>query len=172
MKPGTKAYCQDPFTLGDYVKQVRRWTLGFWQTVRRHGVWPSLFWFALFFYILEVLLVASVLIITVSLGLVTLLPVITGEAILGIGWYAAAYTEVAAVLPLTAIVVGVFVPDYVLTCVMATVRRRPSYLFYGLFFLPMRLIDSYLTLRTIPQAWTTKDSDGRWKSPVRAAGRL
>ncbi|WP_017623705.1 glycosyltransferase [Nocardiopsis chromatogenes] len=171
MRPDTKAYCQDPFTMGDYVKQVRRWTLGFWQTVRRHGVWPSLFWFALFFYILEVLLVAVTLIATALLAVFMVLPAATGGAVLSAGWYASAYGAVGAVLPLTAIAVGLFVPDYVLTCVMATIRRRPSYLLYGLFFLPMRLIDSYLTLRTIPQAWTAS-SDGRWKSPTRAAGRL
>ncbi len=171
MHPGTKARCQDPFTLGDYVKQVRRWTLGFWQTIRLHGMWPSLFWFALFFYIVEILLVAVLLIGTVGLGIFTVLPQLTGGAVLDVGWYAAGYGAVTAVLPLTAIAMGLFVPDYVLTCVMAAIRRRPSYLLYGLFFLPMRLIDSFLTLRTIPQAWTAS-SDGQWKSPVRAAGRL
>lgn len=171
MKPNTKAYCQDPFTLRDYVSQVRRWTLGFWQTVRRHGVWPSLFWFALFFYILEVLLVAMLLLITAALGVFTLLPVLTDDAVLTFGWYTTGFDAVSAVLPLTVIAVGLFVPDYILTCIMAMVRRRPGYLVYGLFFLPMRIIDSYLTLRTIPQAWTTQ-SDGRWKSPDRAAGSL
>ena len=171
MRSGTKAYCQDPFTLRDYVSQVRRWTLGFWQTVRRHGVWPSLFWFALFFYIVEVLFVAVLLIVTAALGVFTLLPLATGGAVLDLGFYAAGYGAVTAVLPLTAIAVGLFVPDYILTCVMATIRRRPSYLIYGLFFLPMRSIASYLTLRTIPQAWTMK-SDGSWKSPDRGAGAL
>ncbi|CAM4153699.1 hypothetical protein GCM10009799_21610 [Nocardiopsis rhodophaea] len=171
MNPNTKAYCQDPFTIRDYVKQVRRWTLGFWQTVRRHGVWPSLFWFALLFYILEVLFVAVMLIIMAGLALFTLLPEVTGDAVLSLGFYATGYDAVTAVLPLTAIAVGLFVPDYVLTCVMATIRRRPSYLIYGLFFLPMRLVDSYLTLRTIPQAWTAT-SDGRWSSPTRESGSL
>ncbi|MFC3522395.1 glycosyltransferase [Streptomonospora nanhaiensis] len=168
MSPDTRAYCQDPFTLGDYVKQVRRWTLGFWQTVRRHGVWPSLFWFSLFFYILEVVVVSVLLLATVAMGVLAVLPPLTGGAVLEFGAYASAYTAVTAVLPLTTIAVGLFVPDYILTCVLATVRRRPSYLLYGLFFLPMRIIDSYLTLRTLPMAWTAK-SDGRWKSPTRVA---
>nr|WP_221308848.1 glycosyltransferase family 2 protein [Nocardiopsis mwathae] len=171
MNPNTKAYCQDPFTIRDYVKQVRRWTLGFWQTVRRHGVWPSMFWFSLFFYILEVVFVALMLLVMVGLALFTLLPALTGGAVLSLGFYAAGYAAVSAVLPLTAIAVGMFVPDYVLTCVMATIRRRPSYLVYGLFFLPMRVVDAYLTLRTIPQAWTA-NSDGRWSSPTRASGSL
>lgn len=171
MRPGTKAYCQDPFTLGDYVKQVRRWTLGFWQTVRLHGPWLSLFWIALACYILEILFVALLLLTTACLAVFTLIPALTDGAVLSLGWYAAGYEAVTAALPLTAVAVGLLVPDYILTCVLATLRRRPSYLVYGLFFLPLRLVDAYLILRTIPQSWTT-DSDGRWSSPGRAATRL
>ena len=87
---------------------------------------------------------------------------------LAVDWYAEGYTAVTSVLPLSTVAVGLFVPDYILTCVIAMVRRRPGYLFYGLFFLPLRLLDSYLTLLTIPQAWTAK-SDGRWKSPERVS---
>jgi cellulose synthase/poly-beta-1,6-N-acetylglucosamine synthase-like glycosyltransferase len=170
MSPDTKAYSQDPFNLGDYVKQVRRWSLGFWQTVRRHGVWPSLFWFALFFYILEVVVVALVLLATVALGVFALLPEVTGGAVLAWAPYAAGHAAVTSALPLTAIAVGLFVPDYLLTCVLAVARRRPGYLVYGLFFLPLRITDACLTLRTIPQAWTAR-SDGRWQSPTRKATR-
>nr|WP_255429764.1 glycosyltransferase [Streptomonospora sp. PA3] len=171
MNPDTRAHCQDPFTLADYTSQVRRWTLGFWQTIRRHGIWPSLFWFALFFYILEVVIVAVLLLTTALLGVFTAVPALTGGAVLDIDAYAAGYGAVTAVLPLTTILVGLFVPDYILTCILATIRRRPSYLVYGLFFMPMRILDAYLTLRTVPQAWTLR-SDGRWKSPGRAAERL
>ncbi|MFC4565101.1 glycosyltransferase [Nocardiopsis mangrovi] len=171
MHPGTKAYSQDPFTLGDYISQVRRWTLGFWQTVRRHGVWPGLFWFALSFYILEVVLVATLLLAAVVLGAFLLLPEATGGLVLRWDVYADGYGAATAALPLTAVAVGLFVPDYIVTCVLAVVRRRPGYLVYGLFFLPVRVIDAYLTLRTIPQAWTV-GSNGRWKSPNRAATRL
>ena len=41
-----------------------------------------------------------------------------------------------------AVLIGLFVPDYMLTCLMAMVRRRPSYLVYGLFFFPVRIIDA------------------------------
>jgi poly-beta-1,6-N-acetyl-D-glucosamine synthase len=167
MHPDTRAVCQDPYTLGDYVSQVRRWTLGFWQTVRRHGVWPSLFWFALFFYILEVLLVSVVVLTTAALAVFTALPPVTGGAVLEMGWYAQGYDAVTTLLPLTVIAIGLFVPDYILTCLMAVIRRRPGYLVYGLFFLAFRVIDSFLTLRTLPMAWTAR-SDGRWKSPGRA----
>lgn len=166
MRPDTKAYSQDPFTLSDYKSQVRRWSLGFWQTVRRHGIWPSLFWFSLFFYILEIVLVAALLLLTALIFVFVLPPALFGEEVLVVEWYAAGYAAVTSVLPLSTVAVGLFVPDYILTCVVAMIRRRPSYLFYGLFYLPLRLLDSYLMLITIPQAWTTK-SDGRWKSPTR-----
>lgn len=60
MQPDTKAYSQDPFTLRDYYRQVSRWTLGLWQTIRRHKLWPSSFCAALLLYVLEVVLVSLV----------------------------------------------------------------------------------------------------------------
>ncbi|MCY9786375.1 glycosyltransferase [Nocardiopsis sp. EMB25] len=170
MRPDTRAYSQDPFTLRDYSKQVGRWTLGFWQTVRRHGVWPSAFWLFLAPYLLEVVLVSAVLLLTSALGLFVLVGVVGGEPVMSIPYYGEGVAAVTAFLPPVAIAVGLFVPDYALTCVLAMVRRRPSYLLYGLFFLPMRLIDAYLALRMIPRAWTA-DSDGRWSSPVRVSNR-
>ena len=47
------AYTQDPDNLQDYTRQVRRWILGFWQTVRRHRLQAGKFWFVLVFYIIE-----------------------------------------------------------------------------------------------------------------------
>lgn len=169
--PDTRAYCQDPFTLGDYYRQVRRWTLGFWQTVRRHGVWPSLFWFALLFYILEILLVSVLLLAAAATAVFLLLPAVTGGALLSLAWYAAGYGAITAYLPVAAVLVGIFIPDYIITCLLAAIRRRPGYLVYGLFFLPLRLLDAFLSLRTLPQAWTAR-SDGRWKSPGRKAREL
>ncbi|WP_407659438.1 glycosyltransferase [Lipingzhangella rawalii] len=171
MAPNARAVCQDPFTLGDYVRQVRRWTLGFWQTVRLHGIWPSLFWFALLCYLVEVMFVSVVLLSAAALAVFTALPLVVGDVVLEVGAYASVYESVTAVLPLPVLLVGLLVPDYVLTCVLAALRRRPSYLIYGLFFLPLRLIDSYLILRTLPQAWRAR-SDGRWNSPGRKAARL
>ncbi|MFV2198261.1 glycosyltransferase family 2 protein [Nocardiopsis sp. LOL_012] len=170
LNPDTKAYSQDPFTLRDYYKQVGRWTLGFWQTIRRHGVWPGSFWLALALYVVEVVLVSAVLLVTAAIGLFVLVGVVGGEAVLGWPYYGEGYTAVTALLPPMAILVGLFVPDYALTCVMAMVRRRPSYLVYGLFFFPVRLVDAYLSLRMIPRAWTAS-SDGRWSSPLRTAVR-
>ncbi|KOX11367.1 glycosyl transferase [Nocardiopsis sp. NRRL B-16309] len=170
MRPDTKAYSQDPFTLRDYYKQVGRWTLGFWQTVRRHRVWPSVFWLALALYIVEVVVVSFALLATSLLGVFVLVGTLWGETALTVPYFGEGFTAVTAILPLTAIVIGLFVPDYMLTCFMAMVRRRPSYLLYGVFFFPIRLVDAYLSLRMIPRAWTA-DSDGRWSSPIRVSNK-
>jgi cellulose synthase/poly-beta-1,6-N-acetylglucosamine synthase-like glycosyltransferase len=170
MNPDTKAYSQDPFTFRDYYKQVTRWTLGFWQTVRRHRVWPSLFWVCLALYILEVVLVSAVLLATTVVGLFVLAGTLGGELVLDLPFAGEAFTAVTAFLPLLAIAIGLFIPDYMLTCLMAGIRRRPSYLVYGLLFFPIRLVDAYLALRMIPKAWTT-ESDGRWSSPERVPSR-
>src|SRR4029450_7121923 len=49
------AYTQDPHTLRDYSKQVERWSLGFWQTLRRHGLHVGRFWCLLAAFVAEVL---------------------------------------------------------------------------------------------------------------------
>ncbi|GHC98267.1 hypothetical protein GCM10007079_52420 [Nocardiopsis terrae] len=170
MRPDTKAYSQDPFTFRDYRKQVGRWTLGFWQTVRRHGVWPSFFWLALALYILEVVLVSFLFLITVAIAVFVLVGTFGGDVVAGLPFFTEGFTAVTAFLPLTALAIGLLVPDYMLTCVMTVVRRRPSYLLYGLFFFPIRIVDAYLSLRMIPKAWTAK-SDGRWSSPTRVANK-
>ncbi len=170
MRPDTKAYSQDPFTFRDYRKQVSRWTLGFWQTIRRHKVWPSFFWLALGLYIFEVVLVSLLFLVTVAIAAFVLLGTFGGDMVAGLPFFADGFTAVTAFLPLTALAIGLFIPDYMLTCVMTMIRRRPSYLFYGLFFFPIRVVDSYLALRMIPKAWTAK-SDGRWSPPTRVANK-
>lgn len=35
---GAKVITQDPLTLSDYLKQIRRWYRGYWQCLRKHGV--------------------------------------------------------------------------------------------------------------------------------------
>ena len=56
--PRARCSSEDPFTLNDYRKQVQRWYLGFWQTVRRHGFWPSRFWLSLGGLLAELMLIS------------------------------------------------------------------------------------------------------------------
>ncbi|SIO85815.1 glycosyltransferase [Nocardiopsis sp. JB363] len=168
MHADTKAFSQDPFTFRDYRKQVGRWTLGFWQTLRRHKMWPSLFCLCLALYVFEVVLVSLLFLVTVGIAVFVLLGTFAGDLLTGIPFLTDSFSAVTAFLPLTALAIGLLVPDYMLTCMMTMIRRRPSYLFYGLFFFPIRVVDSYISLRMIPKAWTAK-SDGRWSSPVRVS---
>lgn len=164
--PAVRAFTQDPHNLGDYVSQIRRWTLGFWQTVRYNGVWLSLFWWALSLVILEVM-ISSVVILTVPAAAMVLgLPGLTQGAVLSWIWFAELYRWLSSYFSLPALLLVVFVPDYLLTCGLALARKRPRYLLLGLGFLPLRCLDAAMALWTLPRAWMTQ-SNGTWKSPTR-----
>jgi len=161
--PGVRATTQDPDTLGDYTRQMRRWCLGFWQTVRRHGFWPSRFGLALSFSVFDLLLgslfLVSIPVVLLGLGLHELVggafPAVGDEA----AYLAGAYDPKLLLL-------AVVLPDYALTVLVAAVRRRPLYLVLGLGFLVLRVVDAATALYTLPLAWARRSS-GRWVSPVR-----
>lgn len=160
-----KAITQDPDVLRDYVRQMKRWALGFWQTVRRFRPRLDLFTAMVGLFMLE-LVVASVMMLAVPiLALVLALPAVIPEIAMwpGIG---EAYAAVSQHLALTNILVGVVLPDFLLTIVVAAVERRPRYLPLGLFLLPLRVLDAAITLYTLPLAWLRR-STGRWRSPSR-----
>lgn len=162
------AYTQDPDSLGDYISQLRRWTLGFWQTVRRHGFHLGRFWGALVLYVLE--LISS----SVMLLLVPPLLIASVAATLWVGWGGAPDVVVwlAASVPPLAVLLGVMIPDYVLTIFTAAVTGRPRYLLLGFGFPLVRMVDAAICLRTIGQAFfspTANKANGVWKSPTRRA---
>ncbi|MEN2740802.1 glycosyltransferase [Microbacterium sp. X-17] len=160
------ARTQDPATLHDYAKQVRRWNLGFWQTVGRHGAHRGLFWTALGAFLVELVL-SSVL-------LVLVLPLLLFSAVVAV---AAALTpdpaldQIAGAIPVWAIALAVVVPDYLLTIAAAVATGRPSYLWRGLVFPLLRILDALLCLQALRIALRGK-TDGRWLSPVRRAASI
>jgi poly-beta-1,6-N-acetyl-D-glucosamine synthase len=163
--PGALAYTQDPDTLRDYARQVRRWGLGFWQTVRRHGFWASRFSLALVLTVFELLMSA---LFFVSLPLVMLglgLDALVGDAFPVLDEPAAFLTQ--AYDP-KLLLLAVVLPDYALTVFVALVQRRPQYLLLGVGFLGMRVLDAATALYTLPLAWARRSS-GRWVSPTRRA---
>ncbi|HEX6931320.1 MAG TPA: glycosyltransferase, partial [Streptosporangiaceae bacterium] len=162
-----KAVTQDPASVRDYVKQTKRWALGLWQTVRRHGLHLDLLSAMLCVLLLELL--------TASLGFLALPAVLTVLAVpdlfpAALHWHAAAvvHSAVAGHVSLRAVFLGVLAPDLLLTLVVAVVERRPKYLLYCPFFVFMRTIDAAIALYTLPRAWREK-STGRWVSPARRA---
>ena len=157
--PRARSVSQEAYWFRDYWKQVTRWYLGFWQTVRHHGVWASAFWLSLGVLIVE-MLVQSV--VFVALPLVLVWFVMHGGEPLGLG------LPLVGELQLTALdlALGVFVADYALTAIVAVSDRKPILLVYGFGFILLRWVDSFLFLLTLPRAFLGT-SDGRWVSPRR-----
>lgn len=157
--PRVRCASQDPTSLKDYFRQVKRWDLGLWQTIRRHGMWPGLFWASLGTFIAE-MFIQSVTFLTVPFLLLWFI------------WYPD--DKVALLLPLGVVqvglldvLIGVMLADYLLTAIVAVLERKPVMFIYGLGFIIPRWIDSLLFLTTLPMAWFVH-SDGRWTSPKRA----
>lgn len=140
--------CHDPYSVNDYYEQVRRWNMGFFQTLRHFGLWPSLFCFMVVLFTTEIL-VTSVFF--------AVFPVVCGVAASAGVWRPELVRDVAIVVYLT---------DYVLTVAAAIKARRPMLLLYGLGFFYFRILDSLIFLRTLPAGLLTK-SESVWTSPSR-----
>jgi biofilm PGA synthesis N-glycosyltransferase PgaC len=158
--PRVRCTSHEPLCFGDYVKQVRRWHLGFWQTIRRHGFWPGFFWLSLAAFVVEMLL-QSLAFLTVPFVLTGLVlrpgePMMIWLPQLGL-----------ASLTVTDVALGVFLTDYLITALAAAIEKKPILMLYGLGFALLRWIDAFLFLYTLPLAFAEK-SDGRWESPKRA----
>lgn len=157
--PSVRCISQDPAGFKDYFRQLKRWNLGFWQTVRRNGFWPSLFWASLSVFILE-LMIFSTFMLTLPFQLLYF----------GLG----DFSVTAASLPLTGggaltvndLIVGIILIDYGLTIIAAIIARKPVLLLYGLGFFAIRFIDAFLLLYTFALSYFVR-SDGRWISPTR-----
>lgn len=159
------AETQDPVTLGDYARQVRRWSLGFWQTVRRHRPQADAFWATLGLFVVETVVSSIVLLLVLPV-----LVVATVATLLGVvddGALGSASRAVSGALPPGLLLLGFVLADVVLTLAAALLSRsRPSPL--ALLFPLMRVLDAYLCLRAFVIAFGGP-SDGRWRSPVRRA---
>lgn len=160
------ALTQDPDNLRDYRKQMGRWSLGFWQTVRRHGVRAGRFWTLLAISIGE-LVTSSVFML---LALPVLLLSVGSTAIAAAGADPSGVAAgIATTVPPLAVVAGVLVPDYLLSIMAAVLSRRPVYLVMGPVFPLLRMLDAWLCLRAMAHAFLLRRTDGRWTSPERRA---
>ncbi|MGC1284998.1 MAG: glycosyltransferase, partial [Streptosporangiaceae bacterium] len=164
---GAVAVTQDPDNFRDYVRQTKRWAVGLWQTVRRHPPRANLFTAMLALLLLE-LVTSSVLFALLPLVLLVLaVPELAGGAA-SWPWFADVYAAVSAHVRLTTVLFGVVLPDYLLTCAVALIERRPRLLLLGVFFPLLRIVDAMIALSSVPVAWLSRSS-GRWKSPARRA---
>lgn len=165
--PGAVAYTQDPDRYGDYVRQMRRWCLGLWQTIRRHPPMPGVFGVTLAAMVVE-LVVSSLAFVLLPLVLGLLLLHGVGPGVLDVPVLGDVTGAVAGRIGLTQLLLVVLVPDYALTVAVAIAERRPRYLLAGLLFVPLRIVDGAITLAALPTAFLTR-SDGTWTSPTRRA---
>jgi biofilm PGA synthesis N-glycosyltransferase PgaC len=163
------ALTQDPDRFDDYLHQVERWNLGFWQTVLRHRVQFTKFWFALGLFIVE-LLTSSVLLILLMPALAVSL---TATAIVGLGIDDSGTARVLMdLLPPMLLILGVFIPDYALSILGAIIARKPAYLLMGFLFPALRVVDAFLCVRALIGALLLPASHGVWKSPPRRGVEL
>jgi cellulose synthase/poly-beta-1,6-N-acetylglucosamine synthase-like glycosyltransferase len=164
-RPGAAiAYTQDPDTLRDYAKQIRRWNLGFWQTLRRHRLGFRRFGFAVAMFVAELL--------TSSVMMLAILPALAVAGVAGLldlaGIGGTVPGRILEVDPVLGIVGGVLLPDYALTLLVAVVARRPVYVVFGFVFPLLRILDSFLCLAALVLAFRS-GSSGVWHSPTRRA---
>jgi biofilm PGA synthesis N-glycosyltransferase PgaC len=160
------AYTQDPDTLHDYVHQIGRWSLGFWQTVRLHGLHAGRFWLVLAVQIAETLSSSVILLFMLPLMLFavysnTLADTYGHPHVMG--------RELVGTLGPQYVLIGFLVPDLLLTVFAAIALRRGSLLLLAPLFPAMRIVDAYVCLRSIATAWRTHSS-GVWISPARREG--
>ncbi|RLV55685.1 glycosyltransferase family 2 protein [Aeromicrobium phragmitis] len=159
-----RAMTQDPDTLGDYVRQVGRWNLGFWQTLRRHRPRRSLFWAAVSLFAAEVVL-SSLLVVVLAASTAALAVVTTVRIAAGEPW---SWEMSPGGLPVAAALIGVVVVDLVATIYVAVLVRRPGMLILAPAFTLVRVLDAVLCLRALAHA-VTRHSSGVWSSPTRRA---
>jgi biofilm PGA synthesis N-glycosyltransferase PgaC len=159
------ARTQDPDTLRDYSKQVRRWSLGFWQTLFRHG------WHARVFFVVAWLSVIELLIACLMLVLVPPVAVLSGVSELFVGWgldSTGDLREFSTILPAGILALGILVPDLVLSIVTAVLTRNGRFLIYAPIFPLLRILDAILCLVALRRA-LGGSSSGVWQSPQRRA---
>src|SRR3989338_3074061 len=145
--PSVVAYTQDPDNLKDYYRQIKRWHLGFWQTIRLHGFWPSKFWLSMAITLMEVVL-GNLTFLLMPLLILTYF-------VLDSSFFLTVFFITWAV-------------DYLLTIIVALFQKRWEYLIVGLTFPLLRFVDAVALLLAIPRAFLVR-SDGRWISQSRRA---
>jgi len=167
--PSSIGWDQHPDNLKDYWNQVRRWNIGFFQTVKMNGFWFSLFYIALLVFSVEVFLSAIyVLLLPFLLIYLFLSNVPGGSANTLIQGYISLYQSFGPYknVSLGDIFVWLFVFDYGTSVVIGLTHKKPQFIFYGLFFFVMHYVTSLILISSLIPGFFGK-SLGRWSSPAR-----
>lgn len=163
-QPGSAvALTQDPDTLHDYAKQVGRWSLGFWQTLLRHGWHPRLFFVVAWLSAVELVVSCAILVLALPVA------ALSGAAgmLASLRWDMSGFSQAfSGDLPGWIIVLGVVLPDLVLSLLVGLATGNPRFLLYAPVFPLLRILDAALCLRAARRA-LGGSSSSVWQSPVR-----
>lgn len=170
--PNCIGWDQHPETLVDYWKQVRRWNIGFFQTVKLNGIWPSWYWLTLGLFTYEVFM-NSIFILLLPLLLIYLVLTHYPFASPLFASYTNIYKQLGPFqnVRLIDIFVTTFVIDYGLTVVIGLIHKKPQFIFYGLFFFIMHFVTSLILITSLVPGFFSK-SKGRWVSPKRSLEQM
>jgi cellulose synthase/poly-beta-1,6-N-acetylglucosamine synthase-like glycosyltransferase len=158
--PLVRCTTEDPGSIRDYSKQVRRWCLGFWQTLLAHQPRFSLFWLSLFALIVES--------VFTSLLLLAVPVLVAAHAGLGTGLYLLSASDLSIYeVDALQFLAAIWAADYAVTLAVAVALGNWRMTLFGPGFPFMRFIDAYWSIAGIFSALTTT-SDGRWNSPKRS----
>lgn len=144
--PNIYVFDKEPKSIKDYYKQVKRWNIGYFQTIRKQGIWVSLFWIMVGLFTLEVFLNASTVIL-----LPFALLLLTSDNF-------TIFREMFLFF---------FIYDYSLTILVAMKSRKLNLLLYGIGFPLFRYLDSLILVSSIPIGLFSK-SKGLWEPPKRS----
>jgi poly-beta-1,6-N-acetyl-D-glucosamine synthase len=159
--PSVVAYTQDPDNGRDYFRQVKRWHLGFWQTIKLHGFWFGKFWVAMTLTLIEVVSGSLAFLLFPFLLVVSLVP----SNVFFLSQWPDFFMWQNL---LFRFFVGVWLSDYLLTIIVAIFQKRKEYLLVGILFPLVRVFDAWAFLSGIPKTFLAK-SNGQWVSPTRRA---
>ena len=164
---GLIGWDQHPDNLDDYWKQVKRWNIGFFQTVKKNGVWPSFFWLALGVFSAEIILQSLFLLVLPIHIFFLILPSFAYIHPM-LKTVSLGYNQITpfSYLHLADIYIGVFLFDYLVTLAIGWINKKPQFTFYGLFFFFMHYVTSLILVASIIPGFFSQSS-GRWISPKR-----
>jgi poly-beta-1,6-N-acetyl-D-glucosamine synthase len=161
------AWDQHPDNLVDYWKQVRRWNIGFFQTVRKQGFWPSFFWLMLILFTIEVFMMSFFILFLPLIIFIEAVPMFfpTNELLMSVSnwWESIGYF---GHLTLFSIFVYFILIDYLYSVIFGMIKTRPQYYYYGFVYIFMHYITSLILVSSFIPGFFG-NSDGKWTSPKR-----
>jgi cellulose synthase/poly-beta-1,6-N-acetylglucosamine synthase-like glycosyltransferase len=162
--PSLISWEQYPDNLRDYWKQVRRWNIGFNQTIRKNGIWPSIFWLALGLFLTEIFINSLLVLILPWLVILELSGIHFNSFYISMMNLFKIQADISYPVFTTFILIIVY--DYLETVILAIVKKRPQWLFYGLGFFFMHYVTSLILISSIIPGFFGS-SEGKWNSPTR-----